>query len=48
LTYVYNHYGLTGSGTTPGNSSDTDRGTSGQGGTNNTAGTIGKIHIRVL
>ena len=48
LTYVYNHYGLTGSGSTPGNSGDTDRGTAGQGGTNNTAGTAGKIYIRVL
>lgn len=48
LTYVYNQYGLTGSGSTPGNSSDSDRGTAGQGGTNNVAGTAGKIHIRVL
>lgn len=48
LTYVYNQYGLTGSGSTPGNSSDSDRGTAGQGGTNNTAGTIGKIHITIL
>ena len=48
LTYVYNQYGFTGSGSTPGESSNPDRGTAGQGGTNNTAGTAGRIYIRVL
>jgi len=48
LSYVGNAYGFTGSGSTPAESADPDRGTAGQGGTNNTAGTAGRIYIRVL